>query len=167
MDTRSVLCCLRTVLSATSIENYYVVPKNQFKDIVYSRKTFIVCNTSSTYPDEHWVAFLVYYVSGRLTAEFFDPLARPLKFYDIVPPFKVVRTMLRPVQADNSETCALHCIYFAFLKAKLLSMDQIQQRYVVDRKLNDTIVRQFYIFISNSNKKSSVNKCCKKFLYKI
>jgi hypothetical protein len=136
IDTRSVLCCLRTVLSSTSIENYYVVPKNQFKDIVYSRKTLIVCNTSSTYPGEHWVAFLVYYVRGQLTAEYFDPLAKPLQFYDILPPFKVVRTMLRPVQAENSKTCALHCIYFAFLKTRLLSMDQIQQRYAVDRKLN-------------------------------
>jgi hypothetical protein len=167
MDTQSILCCLRTILKQSSVNNFYVISKNNFDDIVYSQKTIIICNTSSKLPGEHWVAFHVYCYKGELTAEYFDSFAQPLEYYGIVPPFSISRTMFRAVQSEYSETCALHCLYFSYLKVKLLTIHEIGLRYRENKNKNDQIVRKFYKYVSSKNKNPSINSCCRKYLYKL
>jgi hypothetical protein len=167
MDTSSILCCLRTILSGSSIKSFYVIPKNRFEDIVYSRKTLIICNTSATMPGEHWVAFIVYSIQGSLTAEYFDSFAKPVEFYGIKTPFRVIRSMNMIVQSGSSETCALHCLFFAYLKAKMKTIQEISLRYSNNVLHNDNLVKDFYKIVSLSNKNNSVNKCCGKYKYKL
>jgi hypothetical protein len=117
-------------------------------------------------PGEHWVAFIVYCNGGSLTAEYFDSFAKPLDFYGIRTPFKVVRSMTKIVQSGSSDTCALHCLYFAYLKTKMKTIPEISHIYTDNVSVYDNIVKDFYKFVRLSNKNKSVNKCCGKYKYK-
>ena len=109
-----------------------------------------ILNTdSSSGPGEHWcVAFF----PKKQKCEYFDPFGmqpRVKNSHDLTPILfqngaKIIEYNKRKVQSIQEGTCGQHCVYFAILRSRGISMQTILKYYYTNNEtLNDRKVSDF------------------------
>jgi hypothetical protein len=146
MDGRQLKKALRLVLANTGIINFHVTSKNCLKFLKFdcAETTIVICNTSSTYPGEHWVVFYVRNINGRLVAEYFDSFARSVNTYGLSVPFHITSSNTQILQSNDSLTCGMHCLFYVYYKARNYPIKYILSMYKSSQSVNDRIVNSFY-----------------------
>lgn len=134
--------------------NYYVISKNCFSTVVLfqNRPTLVVCNTSETYPGQHWVAFYVYWRNSIPCAEFFDSFGKSPQYYEINPPFFVCKYNRSVFQSDKSDSCGLFCLFFLYYRLKKQNFKKIIRMFSKFSSKNELLVNKFLLMISRRYK---------------
>lgn len=118
------------------------LPKN-VKDTIY-----FINSHPSNLPGEHWL--VVYFPENlkKNTPEFFDSLGKGPNHYST----NITHFMgnqyvynTQRLQAHNSSTCGLYCLYFLYYRVRGYSFSNILNRFSLNLKHNDSIVIDFFI----------------------
>jgi hypothetical protein len=128
-----------------------VFARDQLPKSISRRPSCLIANTDkSDRPGQHWVAF---YFDCNGVNEYFDS-------YGIKPMFTEFRHLLSidtnkkkindtRLQAKNSATCGLYCVFYLFHRCKLSSMEPILRIFDTDYNHNDSIICRFAVKMFN------------------
>jgi hypothetical protein len=145
MDENSLRKHLRHILKKVTDSNFYVISRNCLKSVCFTaKKTFIIVNTSNSYPGKHWVAFYVLKTQRGNIVEYFDSFCKPPSFYRIQFPLVITRRNRRGVQGRSATTCGLHCLFFLYHKARNAKLSEIESMYSANTLFNDRFVNCFF-----------------------
>lgn len=149
---------LTHLLTSNPITRTYfggVVPQDQLQHLkIDSKKTsFYVVNTDYTgQPGEHWT---VIFLQKDSIPEFFDSLAnRPQAYGENFTNFLIQQgpnflISRKRIQAKNSSACGHFCVYYAFFRCLMYSMEQILDMFSWTKYLrNDIKARNFVNMLS-------------------
>jgi len=104
---------------------------------------FVICNEDRhTEPGSHWVCI---FLQPNKRAEFFNSNGKPPSPQPIVDYLNGWHVVCNESQVQSyiSTTCGQHCIYYAFHRARNVSMASIVNSYGSDLAANDQMVCEF------------------------
>lgn len=173
---RRMLKCLACKLDI----NTYVIAKNEFHLISYSKFPVIVIYNESKRGDfgSHWISLILYEANGGggVYADIFDSLGLHKELSGIKFPSRVrkINTNTCRVQPLSSLTCGMYCLYFLYYRLRNFSMDRILSNFGNNYTANDKRVEMFYArvaslcrrdqFCTSSNSSSVLSCCTKKYI---
>jgi hypothetical protein len=99
---------------------------------------YVVNTDPDTEPGTHWVVF---YQPSKGPSEFFDSFANPPQYYH--KQWKSDTYNLKVLQASDSNTCGLYCVYFALHRCRGKTMKKTLEVFGKDKDWNDHYVKHF------------------------
>ena len=126
------------------IRQYYggVVALDQIPKIIKKPSIFIVNSDSAHLPGRHWLAVFFTRVNEHFDSAGFYP-SRDLESELIAhgPKFRYNDTR---VQAFNSETCGLFCLFYCYFRCRGYSFSDIMNMFSKNLYVNEHLVKYFY-----------------------
>jgi len=117
MDSDTLNCCLKYLLSNTVVENFHVIARDQLNLFSFSKLplALIVNCSNSNSRGSHWVAFYVYRFGIELVGDFFDSYNNSLSKYNIIPPLRILKSSKTVLQSPRSVVCGLYALFFIYI----------------------------------------------------
>ena len=144
MNTLQLRCILKTSPKTCHVQ---VIATDQLPTRLIKYPCGYIVNTQdSIQPGKHWVAF---WFDNLGHGEFFDSFGeRPGYYIQEFTNFLNRNTSnyernTKVLQSDYSKTCGLYAVFYVLLRSKGFSLQQIQQCFTNDRRLNDHFMYRF------------------------
>lgn len=121
-----------------------IYPSDKLPRIGYSGKCCFINSDPSFLPGRHWMCV---FFPENTYPEFFDSLGRCPSYYSN----RIARFIGKEylynsirLQAHNSSTCGLYCLYFFYFRVRGISYVDILKSFSSDLEHNDSVVIDFY-----------------------
>ena len=133
---------MKDELMSETLDGIY--PIDKLPMFTHLAKFYFINSDPSFLPGKHWVCV---FSPNSSHPEFFDSLGRaPSAYSDAIPIFlgeKYVYNSIR-LQAPNSSTCGLYCLYYLYHRLRGHTFFEILDRFSKDLEHNDALVIDFY-----------------------
>ena len=132
------------MLNDPYIRKYYggVLPLDQIPRVIRKPSIFIVNNDPSTLPGRHWLAVFFTSVNEHFdSAGFYPNKTLEAELVSHGPKFKYNNNR---VQAYNSDTCGLYCLFFCYFRCRGYTFQDVINMFSSNLHLNEHIVKYFY-----------------------
>lgn len=110
-----------------------------------SESIYFINSDPSYLPGMHWICV---YFPKNSPAEFFDSLGHAPNYYSQKLSLFMKNTFIyntRRLQAYNSNTCGLYCLFFLYYRIRGYSFSEILENFTPNLDINDKIVIDFYL----------------------
>jgi hypothetical protein len=150
MNTNEITSFLIKLLAKTSVKKFYVIGRDELAFVSFnSLPICIVVNTDlSTGLGYHWCGFYVkanpLYAQRAPISYFFDSYASAYSYYKFQPPFTVIQSNEKVLQAYDSDTCGLWTIDWLCHMSQGKSMKSFNSQYSNNLKENDAKLLRKY-----------------------
>ena len=128
-----------------------IYPLDMIPDNLPAKSLIVVNQDKSMEAGSHWI---VLHYKSRDIVEYFDSVGKqPKKYIEnlLLSNMKSYMYNNKRLQAHDSYTCGLFCLYYSFYSCRLLSFSKILEGFTDNLDKNKKIVHDFFLvnFLSN------------------
>lgn len=164
MDARQLYRSLEYVVGGSC--EVYVVARDYVRNIFYMGRNLMVAVNSSVTGEagSHWVVFYIYRSGDGIVCEFYDSYGRLPEYRRIDYPYPLVNYNAIVHQRDDSPSCALFVIFFAYHRIYRPPFRRAVSYFSKNTSKNEQQVIRFYNYIKDEvSKMPQTNIECKEF----
>ena len=143
MNSDQIAVYLSQILAKSRVNSIFVLARNELPSVNISRTPVaIVVNTDDRRSEgKHWCAF---FVNSKRLGYFFDSYNNSFQHYGFEPPFQIIGTNSKVLQAPESDSCGSWCLLWLYYMSKSKSLKSFDSKYSTNLSKNDlNMLREF------------------------